>query len=126
MLVMGVVQVMLSFYGLVEVPDEVDEDGQVIGLIVTLASDFDDKKDNWLNRFNHNHLRLTRIMKSLTILGLSKRARALHAVLMWLNKQYPKAFHSVTIDFWNEAIKEQRLPVIRRVILSSDTIFSYN
>jgi len=43
-----------------------------------------------------------------------------------LNKQYPKAFHSVTIDFWNEAIKEQRLPVIRRVILSSDTIFSYN
>jgi hypothetical protein len=37
---------------------------------------------NWLHPNNHNHLRLTRIMDSLSALGLPEEARALRRCLV--------------------------------------------
>jgi hypothetical protein len=43
---------------------------------------FADRAANWLRPGNHNHLRLTRIMQSLSALGLPAEARALQRCLV--------------------------------------------
>src|SRR5438128_7445456 len=53
---------MLRFYGL-----ELEED-------VRRGANFEERAGNWLSPWNHNHLRITRILKSLRILGLEKEA----------------------------------------------------
>ena len=59
---------------------------------------------NWLRPANHNHLRLTRIMKSLTLLGLSEEARALSLVLLELaGDPKNRTFSRTTVRIWNEA-----------------------
>ncbi|KAI4243989.1 MAG: hypothetical protein L6R40_003200 [Gallowayella cf. fulva] len=56
----------------------------------------------WLTPFNHNHLRITRIIRSCRILGLEPEARAFHAALLEI------AHDSViispkTLMFWQRA-----------------------
>lgn len=62
-------EVMLDFYGL---RLEVSEDGTT----VVRGENFDDRRRNWLTYGNHNHLRITRILTSLRLLGLPDEARA--------------------------------------------------
>jgi hypothetical protein len=64
---------MLSFYGL--------EIHGTIPLSVTRAPNFAERAENWLTPSNHNHLRITRILKSLKLLGPGEQARLLIA---WL------------------------------------------
>ncbi|QIX01107.1 hypothetical protein AMS68_006624 [Peltaster fructicola] len=66
-----------TFYGL-KCEAGPDSNG---ALRVVRASDFDEAKGVWLSRFNHNHLRITRILRSLRVLGLSEQAAAYHAFL---------------------------------------------
>ncbi len=63
--------VMLRFYGLerLVLPDD--------KLVVIRAVTFSDRRGVWLWPNNHNHLRLTRIIRSLRLLGLKKDAQAL-------------------------------------------------
>jgi Opioid growth factor receptor (OGFr) conserved region len=63
--------VMLRFYGLERL---VLPDGKII---VIRAVTFSERRGVWLRPNNHNHLRLTRIIRSLRLLGLKKDARAL-------------------------------------------------
>jgi hypothetical protein len=68
---------MLEFYGLRR---EVDGAG-----VSTVAIDkvrFPFQAPNWLRPYNHNHLRLTRIMQSLATLGLRAEAKALQRCLI--------------------------------------------
>ena len=68
-------QVMLRFYGLerLVMPNK--------KLVIIRATTFDDRRVVWLLPNNHNHLRLTRIIRSLRILGQTKDAAALYACL---------------------------------------------
>lgn len=60
------------------------------------------KLENWLVKYNHNHLRLTRMLKSLRMFGLNKEAKELYKKLMEVakNKVAPVALRN-----WEEAVK---------------------
>lgn len=62
---------MLDFYGLRRVGDRIEKE-----------PDFPDRAANWLRAGNHNHLRLSRIIKSLALLDQPTLARALRARLL--------------------------------------------
>ncbi|KPI39833.1 Opioid growth factor receptor [Cyphellophora attinorum] len=83
---------MLAFYGLQFSDDAGGEDalqasnndGDAIAKeteTVTRGPTFDTASRNWVMRFNHNHLRLTRILRSLRVLGLESEAAALYDFL---------------------------------------------
>lgn len=92
-------QRMMSFYGL-----EVRSDQQ---LKVTRAPNFAAKATVWLSRGNHNHLRITRILRCLTLLGLEAEAKAFLDCLVQiykaeLNKPVP-AISDETMLHWRGA-----------------------
>jgi hypothetical protein len=73
--------VMLRFFGLERVvvpPAEGNREGKVV---ILRARDFDRRRAVWLWPDHHNHRRLSRILRSLTILGHERDARALFACL---------------------------------------------
>ena len=73
--------VMLRFFGLERVvvpPTEDHRDGKVV---VVRARDFDRRRAIWLWPDHHNHRRLSRILRSLRLLGHERDARALFACL---------------------------------------------
>lgn len=72
----GALERMLTFYGL-QFGDN-DESGKEI---VTRGPNFGTNSRNWVTRFDHNHLRMTRILRSLRVLGLGDEAAALHGFL---------------------------------------------
>ena len=82
---------MLRFYGL-----ELDS-GKV-----KAAADFRSKV--WLTPGNHNHLRITRILKSLRILGLEQDAGAFFDCLTEIYTSHPGAISSETWRYWQSAV----------------------
>jgi Opioid growth factor receptor (OGFr) conserved region len=64
---------MLRFYGLIFVEGESGT--------VQRAANFQMRARNWITPHNHNHLRITRILRSLRLLGLEAEAKALYACL---------------------------------------------
>jgi hypothetical protein len=68
---------MLSFYGLKR---SATAKGDVV--IAIDVSRFAERGPNWLRPGNHNHLRLTRILQCLWILGLRAEAQALQRCLL--------------------------------------------
>lgn len=57
---------MLTFYGF-----KFSDDGTIVP-----AANFQQASRNWVKGFNHNHLRITRIIRSLRVLGLEDEAGA--------------------------------------------------
>lgn len=57
----------------------------------------------WLTPGNHNHLRVTRILKCLTALGLADRAEALRAELLRVAADFPDRVTPRTVGFWQSA-----------------------
>ena len=91
--------IMLKFYGL-----EINSDAARNPIIVR-ADNFLQQRKNWLIYGDHNHLRLTRIMKSLILLGQPQYAIALKNCLLGLASEERACFSATTLDFW-QAIKE--------------------
>jgi hypothetical protein len=59
----------------------------------------------WLTPFNHNFLRITRILRSATLLGLGGEARAFHSALAHLYHGSARAVIGArTYDFWTAAV----------------------
>ena len=89
---------MMKFYGL-----EVDFAGE----IKVTPPNFTAKSTIWLSPGNHNHLRITRILRCLSLLGLEAEARAFFDCLSEiyedeLNKPIP-AISDETMRYWREA-----------------------
>ena len=57
----------------------------------------------WLHAGDHNHLRLTRILTSLRLLGLDDHSRALFACLGDIARDHPRAVSATTLDYWRRA-----------------------
>ncbi len=90
---------MLAFYGM-----EIQEADQ---LRVARAVSFAERSQNWLTPSNHNHLRITRILKSLRLLGLEAEAIAFFECLADIYrvesaKQAP-GISDETFSFWQAA-----------------------
>jgi hypothetical protein len=91
---------MLAFYGL--------EMRTTVPLSVAFAESFPERAKNWLTRSNHNHLRITRILKSLCLLGLEEQASAFFRFLEVLYKMEstgPEPRISLeTFGYWRSAV----------------------
>jgi hypothetical protein len=90
---------MMNFYGFEA------RSGQQI--TVTRAPNFAAKATVWLSPGNHNHLRITRILRCLSVLGLEAEARAFFDCLSEIyadeqNKPMP-AISDETMLYWREA-----------------------
>jgi hypothetical protein len=87
---------MLAFYGFV-----VEGDAVVAGPQFAAAS------RNWLHAGNHNHLRLTRMLRSLRVLGLEREAAGLWEALRALYKRETaggrRTITPETVAFWRQA-----------------------
>jgi hypothetical protein len=68
---------MLAFYGL-QFRTATDGGSEET---ITRGPNFATASGNWVTRFDHNHLRMTRILRSLRVLGLESEAAALHNFL---------------------------------------------
>jgi hypothetical protein len=88
---------MLRFYGLA-----VDADGTVAP-----AANFDSRAKHWLTPYNHNHLRLTRILRSLHRAGLERESASLYAALAAIYEQDQRAGRTrvtpETFRYWQHA-----------------------
>ena len=87
---------MLRFYGFVLT----DRMGQ---LEVLQEKNFSSAFKGWAGDFNHNHLRLTRIIRSLRILGLEEEGQALFAGLTDVYEQYPGRIGPKSMMYWKRA-----------------------
>ncbi len=92
-------QRMIAFYGLA-LDESADEPR------ITPAPNFPRQARNWLRPGNHNLLRLTRILRCLTLLGLPEHARALLACLERLGEEHPERIGPVTLRYWRGAVHE--------------------
>ena len=96
-------EVMLSFFGLEMVPARGRRRQRIVK-----ADHFADRSDVWLSPGNHNLLRITRILRSLTLLGCQAHASAL---LAWLERIYaenPELVGKVTMEYWRRAVNDAR------------------
>lgn len=89
---------MLEFYGLAREGD---------AIVPTPAFS---QHAGWLTPGNHNHLRLTRMLKSLRLLGNEQLARALFERLRIIyNEQQRKgrpAINDLTFRYWEDAVRK--------------------
>ena len=85
---------MLAFYGFDYQPDT---------LTIVPASKPNAAFRNWVKRFNHNHLRITRILRSLRTLGLASEAQALLDALLKVNEMMPGKLGQTSLMFWRRA-----------------------
>jgi hypothetical protein len=85
---------MLRFYGLT-----LDDDGRVLP-----APDWA-QRNGWFRHGGHNDLRITRILRSLAVLGLGGQARALLDCLEQLRRQEPCGVNARAFDYWRAAVE---------------------
>ena len=91
-------KVMLAFYGL-----ECHE-GDNAEIVIAKSADYFSRKREWIEKFNHNYLRLTRILTSLTELGLKNYALALFKCLDEIYNEDKESIGLETYTYWKKAV----------------------
>jgi len=84
------IEAMLAFFGI-----KIDSDT----LVASKADNFESRKYTWAEHFNHNHLRMTRMLKSMMLLGFEDYA---HAVYNFIS-DFPVNENSK--QYWTEALQ---------------------
>ncbi|KAL8800236.1 MAG: hypothetical protein Q9182_005319 [Xanthomendoza sp. 2 TL-2023] len=98
---------MLSFYGfeIVATANSSDTNQSIGGNVFHIqpAKNFPSASRNWLTRFDHNHLRITRIIRSCRVLGLETEALTFHSALRRVAEQNQGVLSPKTLMFWRRA-----------------------
>ena len=89
---------LLRFYGFVSIVDCRTRKMERL-------EEFEQQSRNWLTRYNHNFLRITRILKSLTLLGCDVYANAFLNSLEEVYKVNSHIIGEETLGYWREAVK---------------------
>lgn len=95
---------MLSFYGFKVVP-VASAGGK---FVIREGLDFAQESGFWIRSFNHNHLRITRIIRCLRVLGLEGEAKEFYKVLVRAAAPRPgrkRCVNPRTLMFWRRAAK---------------------
>jgi hypothetical protein len=90
---------MLRFYGF--------EVGYNPDIRIVRAPNFQERAREWISPFNHNYLRITRILKSLSLLGLEEEARAFLQCLCDIyevQSERPRLIPPETFRYWTAAV----------------------
>jgi Opioid growth factor receptor (OGFr) conserved region len=90
-------QTMLTFYGL-------DNPGSISPSTVVRGPTFPVRATAWISTSNHNFLRLTRILRSLAILGCREQSRALLACLTEIYTEFGHVIGEGTLQYWRNAV----------------------
>jgi hypothetical protein len=69
---------------------------------VVPAEKFQERSANWLVHGDHNHLRITRILRSLTVCGLGDYAAAFLKALLAVAG--PRDVAEESLRYWREAV----------------------
>ena len=89
---------MLNFYGLVRLP----LNGKVL---IQTSTNFKTRSKVWLTEDNHNFLRLSRIIRSLSELGMKANAEALyHCLKDKIYPDYKKVIKSSSLRYWKKSL----------------------
>jgi hypothetical protein len=88
---------MLAFYGF-------QYNQSPTKVCVSRTPAFDDVSRRWVRRFDHNHLRITRILRSMRVLGLALEAEALWRALDEVCDEN-RAISKKSWTFWTRAAK---------------------
>ena len=89
---------LLTFYGLTFVPGKP-------GCAVKRGPGFIKKSEEWLTPYNHNFLRITRILKCLSLLGLKQEAIAFFQELSRIYETHHRIITEETFEYWQDAVK---------------------
>ncbi|TGJ78338.1 hypothetical protein E0Z10_g10424 [Xylaria hypoxylon] len=92
---------MLAFYGF----GAEDKEGHDYELVITPRKDCEVGFSRWVVRIDHNHLRITRIIRSLRVLGLEGAAKDFYNALIEVYKTMG-TIGSSTIGFWTRALEK--------------------
>lgn len=110
---------MLRFYGLELRP--------TVPLRVVCAPNFAERAANWITPYNHNHLRITRILKSLRLLGLKRDASAFYDCLLEICRQeFDKASPRIsreTRKYWQSAATQTSIDPSKNISASEKHFF---
>jgi len=89
--------VMLRFYGL-------EISGEPGSLEIHRSDTFEARSHVWLTPFNHNFLRITRILRCLSLLGGEEHARALLNCLEGIYREYHTIIGQETFQYWRAGV----------------------
>lgn len=89
---------LLKFYGIALRGSGEDVDCQE-------AADFEARRRLWLTPENHHYARLTRILRSLVLLGFPEHAEALADFLYLLHRRYPAFIADPIWNLWRETVE---------------------
>jgi Opioid growth factor receptor (OGFr) conserved region len=94
----GSLLVMLRLFGLelVEVPGRLE---------IRRSEAFKERSEVWLTPFNHNLMRITRILRSLHLLGCGDHAKALLVCLEGIYRDYHTIIGQKTFQYWKTALR---------------------
>lgn len=88
-------EVMLRFYGL-----QIQENGAI-----ARSEIYPIRKTEWIERFNHNYLRITRILKCLMNFGFEQYAQAFYDCLAQIYREESDRIGSETFKYWTNAVQ---------------------
>jgi hypothetical protein len=90
--------VMLQFYGL-----QHQEDNQGKAVVIQ-SEDYPSRKQEWVRRFDHNYLRITRILKCLMVFRLKDEAQAFYECLRQIYQENSDFIGDETFQYWTKAV----------------------
>lgn len=90
-------QRMLQFYGL-----RLVDDGAAVE--VRRSSEFHERSRVWLTGGNHNFLRISRMLRSLSLLGLAGHAHAFLNCLEGVYAERSRNIGTITMGYWRRAV----------------------
>ncbi|WP_046862034.1 opioid growth factor receptor-related protein [Microvirga massiliensis] len=66
---------------------------------------FYERTDHWLQRYDHNHLRITRILQSVSLLLGHSSARAFLDCVMALHEAAGAPVNPTSLQYWRDALR---------------------
>ncbi|KAI4125866.1 MAG: hypothetical protein LQ338_004031 [Usnochroma carphineum] len=94
---------MLNFYGFVLRQRQSPGQAENNGWEVRPGPNFSQASPNWLKRFDHNHLRITRIIRSCRVLGLEDEVKAFYVALIRVAEENQGVISQKSLMFWQRA-----------------------
>lgn len=96
----------LAFYGL-EQRLAAAASGRIEDVVLTIvkAQNFDKASKRWVTQFDHNHLRITRIIRCLRVLGLEQEAYAFYFQLKSVCEAWGGMISQKSFTFWTRAAR---------------------
>jgi Opioid growth factor receptor (OGFr) conserved region len=100
--------VMLKLYGLQR---HENSEGKIV---IDKSTDYPNRKPEWVCMFDHNYLRITRILKCLMKFGLQEEAQAFYECLQQVYQENPILIGGTTFQYWKNAVSTTSLHRRRR------------